>query len=320
VKSKLYFDRKGARFWLDSIDRDSFIYYLLRTDSLASSGSQEKPDILTDYQGWPEEVTWKGMEKPLFIEGFGDFVSLQSKIPRWNWSRIWHQSDSMRMKRVQEDIEWITATPIENARMEENEYTIRYIQKIRHHRLTDAERVIEIWKKEPRVKYSLQFDRISSLLDEIFFIHFPLPETGESPVTSNGGHDFVPYADHIPGTCMDYFSIDGWVHYPSEKGNWVWSSKESAMVTFDGHQFTAKRKTAPENMNNLFAMIYNNVWEVNFTADCPGKMSFEFDLFWKKEITREEIPAIVNSYFLPPVVLRNPEFAVEETEFNRMVF
>lgn len=74
------------------------------------------------------------------------------------------------------------------------------------------------------------------------------------------------------------------------------------------------------NMNNLYAMIYNNVWEVNFTADCPGKMSFEFDLAWKKEIQHEEIPALVKTYFLPPLVFMNPEFAVNETEFIRMIF
>ena len=72
-------------------------------------------------------------------------------------------------------------------------------------------------------------------------------------------------------------------------------------------------------MNDLYAMIYNNVWEVNFTADCPGKMSFEFDLVWKKEIDQNEIPALVRTYFLPPVIIQNPKFLVNETEFKRMV-
>ena len=66
-------------------------------------------------------------------------------------------------------------------------------------------------------------------------------------------------------------------------------------------------------------MINNNVWEVNFTTDSPGKMSFEFDLFWKKEITKEQIPGLVKTYFLPPLVIRNPEFPVDDTEFNRIL-
>ncbi|MFA5816764.1 MAG: hypothetical protein WC865_14210 [Bacteroidales bacterium] len=319
-RQKLFFDKNGARFWVDLLGKESFSHFLLKEDSIPEIISSAMPLVKTDKKGWPVEVTWNGMEKPLFIGGFGDFVSLQSKIPRWNWSRIWHQNDENRSKRVQEDTEWISATPLENARKEETAYTIKYIQKIQHPRLNQAERILEIWKNEPRAKYNISFDRISSFLDEIFYVHFPLQETGKLPVTSNGGHNFVPYEDQLPGTSMDYFSIDGWIHYPSESGHWVWSSKEAAMVTFDGHQFCAKRKTAPENMNNLYAMIYNNVWEVNFPADCPGEMRFEFDLFWKKEISKEEIPGIVKTYFLPPLVIQNPKFPVDEIEFNRMVF
>jgi len=319
-KQKLLYDNKSACFWVENLGQESYDCFLLKTDSIPAIISSVKPVVKSDNKGWPVEVTWDGMEKPLFINGFGDFVSLQSKIPRWNWSTIWHQDDETRLKRVKDDTDWITANPLENTRKEETPYTIKYIQKIKHPRLTQAERTIEIWKNEPRVKYNITFDRTSSFLDEIFFVHFPLPETGKSPVTSNGGHDFIPYEDQLTGTSMDYFTIDGWIDYPSESGHWIWSTKEAAMVAFDGHQFCSKRKTAPDNMNNLYAMIYNNVWEVNFTADCPGKMSFEFDLTWKKEIQKEEIPGLVKTYFLPPLVIRNPEFPVNETEFNRMVF
>ena len=319
-KQELLFDKNGARFWVDNMAEESYTRYILKSDSVPEKDSSSMPQVKTHRNGWPAEVIWDGMEKPLFTSGFGDFVSLQSKIPRWNWSRIWHQDDDERLKRVQEDTEWITAEPIENARVEETAYTLRYIQKIKHPRLNQAERTLEIWKNEPRVKYHITFDRISSLIDEILYIHFPIPETERPPVTSNGGHDFIPYEDQIPGTSMDFFSIDGWIHYPSESGNWIWSTREAAMVAFDGHQFSAKRKTAPENMNNLFAMVYNNVWEVNFTADSPGKMSFNFDLVWKKEVKSVEIPALVKTHFLPPLVIQNPKFPVNETEFKRMVF
>lgn len=319
-KQKLLFDKKGARFWVDMQEKESFSHFVLKEDSMPEIISSAIPLVKTDNKGWPVDVIWEGMEKPLFKSGFGDFVSLQSKIPRWNWSTIWHQDDETRLKRVQDDTEWIIATPVENVRKEETPYSIKYVQKIQHPRLIQAERILEIWKNEPRVKYNITFDRTSSLLDEIFYVHFPLPETGKAPVTSNGGHDFIPYEDQIPGSSMDYFSIDGWIHYPSESGHWIWSTREAAMVAFDGHQFCAKRTSAPENMNNLFAMIYNNVWEVNFTADSPGKMSFEFDLTWKKEILKEEIPGLVKTYFLPPLVIQNPKFPVDAIEFNRMLF
>lgn len=318
-KQQLLFDKDGAHFWVENMPGESYTRFLLSYDSIGPARTSELPLITTDKSGWPTGVTWDGMADPLFTDGFGDFVSLQSEIPRWNWSRIWHYDDKARAERVSEDTKLITAVPEEKARIVETPFTIKYVQKIRHERLTQAERIIEIWKNEPRAKYYISFDRTSSLLDEIFYVHFPVPATGKMPVTSNGGHEFVPYDDQIPGTSMDFFSIDGWISYPSLAGTRVWSSGESAMVAFGGHQFCAKRTTAPVAMNDLYAMIYNNVWEVNFTADCPGKMSFSFDLFWKKEISNNEIKKVVQTHFLPPLVIRNPGYPVNETEFKRMI-
>ena len=319
-KQNLYFDSSGARFWVEAMPQESFTRFLLRKDPVTEVISSALPLIIKDSKDWPVEVKWEGMEKPIFTGGFGDFVSLQSKVPRNILRSIWHQEPEERLKRVNDDTEWITAVPLENARIEEAPFTVKYSQKIEHPRLNQAERVLEIWKNEPRVKYYISFDRTSSFQPEIFYIHFPLPETERFPVISNGGHDFIPYKDQIPGTSMDYFTIDGWVHYPSESGHWIWSTKEAAMITFDGHQFCSKRKDAPENMNNLFAMIYNNVWDTNFTADVPGKMRFEFDLAWSKDIQKEQVPGIVKTYFLPPLIIQNPEFPVNEIEFNGMVF
>jgi hypothetical protein len=316
----LYFDRNSARFWVEEMPQESYTRFLLKEYPVNEVAPVSLPDIDTDRWGWPVEVKWEGMEKPIFTGGFGDFVSLQSKIPRYHWRTIWHQEESERLQRVSDDTEWITAAPVEKARIEETPFTLRYSQKIEHPRLNQAERVLEVWKNEPRVKYHISFDRTSSFPDEIFYIHFPLPETGQFPVTSNGGHEYTPYMDNVPGTSMDYFTIDGWVRFPSESGQWIWSSKESAMITFDGHQFCSKRRDAPSNMSNLYAMIYNNVWEVNFTADSPGKMGFEFDLTWRKNIQKENVPGLVQTYFISPLVILNPRFPVNETEFNRMVF
>ena len=92
------------------------------------------------------------------------------------------------------------------------------------------------------------------------------------------------------------------------------------MITFDGHQFCSKRTEAPEDLNNLYSMIYNNVWEVNFAADCPGKMEFEFDLCWKKGLKKGEAPLWVKPYLLPPQVIHNPKFPIQPFEYDRMTY
>ena len=318
--SKLYFDERGPGFWIDNLKEESFNHFLLVKDSVIEKFSLETPEVQINKMGWPLSVKWDGMENSLFREGFGDFISLQSTIDRWNWSRIWHYDSTERLQNVKENTQWIKAVPLGRTNRTETPFTIRFQQKISHPRLKEAVRILEIWKNEPRVHYQISFNRTSSFQDEIFYIHFPLPPSDLPPVTSNGGHSFIPYKENLPGTCMDYFSIDGWVHFPYPSGNLIFSGREASMITFDGHQFCSKRTEAPEDLNNLYSMIYNNVWEVNFAADCPGKMEFEFDLCWKKGLKEGEAPLWVKPYLLPPQVIHNPKFPVQPFEYDRMTY
>ena len=54
---------------------------------------------------------------------------------------------------------------------------------------------------------------LSSVRPEAIYVAFPLPCQGVLPRLSNGGLPFVPFRDQFPGTCRDYFAIDGWADY-----------------------------------------------------------------------------------------------------------
>jgi hypothetical protein len=36
---------------------------------------------------------------------------------------------------------------------------------------------------------------------------------------------FVPLTDELPGTCRDYFAIDGSAFYETTEGHWLWVSR-----------------------------------------------------------------------------------------------
>ena len=75
----------------------------------------------------------------------------------------------------------------------------------------------------------------------------------------------------------------------------------------------------PEEMNKIFAMDYNNMWEDDFLDNCPGEMEFQFDMVWKNEINESKlIPKIVQTYYLPPVVMINPKTREDKFTFKRM--
>lgn len=308
----------NVKFWVENLKANSYQRFLLSEDSLTANKNIALPEIITDNKGWPLSVKWDEMEQPLFKGEIGKFSSLESTVGRRIEPAIWNEKDSLkRMDQVANATKQLFGESDQKTEAEETPFSIIYTQKFNHPRLKDARRILEIYKNEPRISVSIHFNRLSSSNPEIFYIEFPLPEKTKFPLISNGGEEFRPYLDQIPRTCTDFFTIDGWVIYPGENGNWLWSSKEAPLITFSSPQLAAKRTTAPKNMNKILAMVYNNMWEVNFLNDCPGEMKFHFDLVWKQDpITSDNADEITHTYNLKPLIMLNPKTRADEHTFK----
>ena len=100
---------------------------------------------------------------------------------------------------------------------------------------------------------------------------------------SNGGIPYKPYQEQIPGSCKDYFAIDGWVDYETTNGHWIWATKDAPLVTFGQGDILAKTVEAPANTNVVRAIVFNNLWHTNFVPNAMGEMDFSFDLKWQSK-------------------------------------
>ena len=76
------------------------------------------------------------------------------------------------------------------------------------------------------MRLTLKNYRRSSDRPESFYVAFPLPVQGTLPHLSEGGLPFTPYTDQLPGSCQDYFAIDGWADYETKDGHWFWVSRD----------------------------------------------------------------------------------------------
>ena len=129
----------------------------------------------------------------------------------------------------------------------------------------------------------------------------------------------MPYKEQLQGTCTDFIAIDGWILYPSKSGSWIWSSREAPLVAFGAPQLAVKTMTPPTNMNQIFSMVYNNMWDVNYQDDSPGEMEFSYDIAWKnKDIDTKNVSQLVQTYFLSPSVMINPKNREDKFTFKRM--
>ncbi len=265
-------------------------------------------DIRLDGDGWPVSAKWNGMADSLFLAGFGNFLSerAQGFAPRWQAMDVFKASDALRPGLRSQVMEEKQATAAATARFEDTGPTLVYEQPLSHARLQWAVRRLEIWKSEPRARYTLRLNRLSSDEPEAFFVEFPLPSGETLPRLSSGGEQFVPYRDQIPGSCRDYFAFDGWAQFDTPAGHWLWFSRDAALVTFGGNQLLSKRVTAPENPGRVMAMIFNNFWYTNFPGNSHGVMEFQFDLLWKQPSDTGRAAQMAAAVTTEPVVEINP--------------
>ena len=278
-----------ARFWVEDLQGGTILPLRLRTGDVPDDDPDDAsvPKVETDAQGWPTSAVWKGMQRPLFVAGAGDFVSVAAKgfAPRWVARDVWSMGDGpQRDQARREKLEEIAAEPGAKTTVESNPHTIVYTQAFSHPRLRWATRRMEVWKREPRASVTLRLHRTSNEAPEAFFVSFTLPCQGVLPQFSSGGVPFVPYADQLPGTCRDYFGIDGWARYATPGGDWLWVSRDAPLVTLGGQQVLARRRDAPKDTHRVLAMVFNNFWYTNFVGDQHGVMEFSFDLAWHKKL------------------------------------
>jgi hypothetical protein len=299
--------------WIDSLPGNSSRHLLLspKPCAAAAAAPAETPKIEVDSKGWPVAVTWPGMATSLIASGFGDLVSVKvdSFAPRAKIHEISDMTDSAQRQAAREKFLTETAASESGAAiLTENAHTVVYTQTLSEPSLGWVTRRLEIWRDEPRVRFELKLFRLSSELPEAIFASFPLPVGEAAPKTSNAGVPFFPYSDQIPGSCRDYFAVDGWVHYASPQGDWLWVSRDAPLITFGETNVLARRMDAPGHTNRVLAMLFNNFWYTNFVANSSGEMDYQFDLIWKPEFPSSlgegDVAATLSS---DPVLLINPQ-------------
>jgi len=277
-----------AKFWVEGLAPNSV--GLLE----GKPPVRDVPEVVKDSSGWPASVRWKGMARPLFTGGLGDFLSVRPVgfAPRWVLADL----SAGKPGRVEE-----TAATPGDVQVSETGHTLVYRQTFVHPSLKRGTRTLEIWKNEPRVRLTVSLYRWSSDDPESFYVAFPLPVKDSLPQLSDGGIPFTPYTDQLPGSCKDYFVTDGWARYATQDGQWLWVSRDAPQITFN-HPEVWARRTTPAPTDCLLAVIFNNFWYTNFVGNEHGKMEYQFDLLWKPSIPDPQ--ELANTVVSEPVVVQ----------------
>lgn len=295
------------RFWIEDLAPRSTARFISSDKEAPSAPAGHACTITVDDTGWPVSAQWPGMNKALFTEGPGAFVSvaLAEFSGRWKYNEILQGRNE---ERRQQAIKEIPAEPDGHARVEVTPHTTLYTQVMKHPRLKWLVRTLEIYHGEPRAVLTVRLYRLSSELPEWFYIGCALPTGDTLPMVSCGGVPFVAFEDQLPHTCRDYISIDSWADYGTPDGHWLWITRDAPVVSFGGPQPLKHLETAPADPNRAYALVFDNTWMTNFVADSHGVFEFRFDLIWQPA---ETITTARDAADLAETLLSEPQLVIQ---------
>ena len=301
VPDKLY------RFWMDRVDANSVVRLAPAHMRPRHNDVEHAPTIQTDANGWPVSAQWQGMNKPLFVDAPGAFVSYELTPfgGRWKYNGLLQSPNEDARKQALKETR---AEPAGQTTVETNPHTTVYTQLMKHPRLKWLSRSLEIYHGEPRAVLTVRLYRFSSELPEWFFIGCAMPTGDTLPTVSCGGLPFVPFNDQLPHTCRDYVSIDSWADYAVGDGHWLWVSRDAPVVSFGGPHPLAHLDAAPPNAGQVYALVFDNTWMTNFGADSHGIFEFRFDLAWKPA---DAIKSSADAASIAEAFLSEPQLVIQ---------
>lgn len=308
--------REGNRAycWMEKLPAHSVSTYQAAKEASTPAAPASQVTVHTDAREWPIGAQWPGMNQPLFCGSMGDFLSV-GVTPSANRRTIAQLHAKFDAAVRSRSFVTTDATYGPTAR-KETPHTIRFAQDMLHPRLGASRRRMELWKREPRARITVHLDRLSSQAPEVLFLDFNLPEGLPLPVFSCGGLPFTPYRDQLRGSCRDYFGIDGWAHYKSTAGNWLWVTRDAPLVAVGGPHVVERHNDEPARPHRILAMIFDNCWHTNFVADSHGEMEFQFDLAWRADLANAE--ALAEAITMDPIVQVNHGKLEEPAVLERM--
>jgi hypothetical protein len=311
------FPRPMARFWVDHLDANSARAFEPEVSKLPTQPAAPAAfTAVLDEHGWPTSLQWPGMPRPLFQGAMGDFVSIRIKsaTPLQAFYSLGSTLDPVKRASMQRSLlEEVPAVPVGLVKVEETSHTVVYTQELKHASLKWLVRRLEVWKQVPRARLDIRFDRVSPDAPEIYYLAFQLPVAkGLLPQLSEGGMPFLPFREQIPGTCKDYFAIDGWAHYSTPEGHWLWVSRDAPILSLGAPNVWSRLQSAPEGTNRLFSMLFNNTWFTNYVANSSGVMDFQYDLAWMDKVA-PDMDSLAESLSSETTPLVNP--ATRENPF-----
>jgi alpha-mannosidase len=90
--------------------------------------------------------------------------------------------------------------------------------------------------------------------------------------------DMAPGQEQLPGTTLDWHTVQHWVEFSGKDARVIWSPVEAPLVMFGDINIGKWLKTLDLQNAWVFSYAMNNYWMTNFKASQEGRVEFRYSL------------------------------------------
>ncbi len=292
--------KQGVRFGPVTVPAGGRLRLIPDEETAAPPAVQGREyELKTDGDGWPVYLRFAGQSEPVIDGPFGEFFAVHADgfAPRWTFRDIFENDEEKERNALRARHLYEVPAKAEKAQRTDLPGRIFFSQRFSHDSLRFGVRELTVDLLSGRAALEIRIDRRSDFTPEMYFVRFDAPPSDALPTVSNAGVRFCPEKDQLPGSCMDYYAIDGWLRYP---GGWLLVCRDNALVGFGISGAVARKSVTGGPPCRVFARVFDNTWDTNFRGNACGQMRFRFCA--AADIPDEEAECTAEALDAEPVV------------------
>ncbi len=148
----------------------------------------------------------------------------------------------------------------------------------------------------PYIDLRVTLDKLWNVAPEACYLAFPLDLPGAAPRFETVGGVVEPSVDQLPGCNQDYFTVQGWADWSTDREGMTLCTPDAPIMFFGGFHFArmhdGKRPALPAT---FLSLVMTNYYHVNYAGAQNGQVTFAyrlcpheaFDSAWSSRRARE---------------------------------
>jgi alpha-mannosidase len=126
------------------------------------------------------------------------------------------------------------------------------------------------------IEFQSEWQMGTTIHPEATYLLFPFNIPNAQARFDIGGMPVRPHLDQIPGSCRDYFTVQGWVDFNNGERGVTIATPENPMVQLGDFHFAHDQQEITLERALFLGWVTNNYWETNFPGAQPGTVTARY--------------------------------------------